>query len=71
MVEIRGPVNALAPLLVLAAGVVPPLGAIAVIVWAHWSGTPWEQLGFVRPASWLCTVVGGLVLGVALTLAAK
>ena len=63
--------NALATVLVLAAGVVPPFGAIAVIVWAYWSRTPWEQLGFSRPASWRWTVAGGLVLGVALKLTAK
>jgi CAAX protease family protein len=50
---------------------VPPLGAIAVLAWAQWSGTPWDALGFGRPASWLITIAGGLALGVALKLVLK
>ena len=49
----------------------PPLGAIAVLAWAQWSGTPWEALGFARPASWLLTIAGGLALGIALKVFTK
>ena len=49
----------------------PPFGALAVLVWAQWSGTPWVALGFARPGSWLWTIVGGIALGAALKLFTK
>jgi len=36
-------------------------GAIVVLVWACWSRTPWRELGFVRPPSWIRSVVLGVV----------
>lgn len=56
----------LATLAVLVAGIVPPLGAVAALIWARWSETPLKELGLRRPGSWLWTIVGGALLGVAL-----
>lgn len=55
-------------ILVILAGnlVVVPLSAILVFVWAHQSGTPLRELGFVRPTSWIRTVLVGLAFGIAL-----
>jgi membrane protease YdiL (CAAX protease family) len=48
-----------------------PLSAILVLVWAWISGTPWRDLGYVRPRSWIATIALGIVFGVALKLAMK
>jgi len=48
-----------------------PLSALLVLAWAWRSGTPWSELGFVRPASWTRTVAAGLALGIALKLVMK
>jgi membrane protease YdiL (CAAX protease family) len=58
----------LATLAVVVAGVVPPFGGVAALLWARWSQTPLDRLGLGRPGSWLWTVIGGLALGVALEL---
>lgn len=42
-----------------------PIGALIVLVWAWRSHTPRRELGFVRPKSWVLTVFGGIVFGVA------
>ena len=42
-----------------------PIGALIVLLWAWRSHTPWGALGFVRPKSWVLTVLGGIVFGVA------
>jgi membrane protease YdiL (CAAX protease family) len=42
-----------------------PVGAILVLVWAWRSHTPWRDLGFVRPRSWVRTAVVGIVFGIA------
>jgi len=47
------------------------LGALLAIGWAALSGTPWRDLGFVRPRNWALTIAGGVVLGVAFKLAMK
>jgi membrane protease YdiL (CAAX protease family) len=41
--------------------VVVPVGAILVLVWARLSRTPWREIGYVRPQSW----IGSLLIGVA------
>lgn len=43
-----------------------PVGAALVLVWAKLSDTPWRDLGFVRPRSWILSVAAGVALGVAL-----
>lgn len=68
----NGPVAWLAALLVLAASaVLGPFKGVPVLLWAWWSRTPWRELGFVRPASWVRTVAVSAVLGVAFKLAMK
>ncbi|MFN2603950.1 MAG: lysostaphin resistance A-like protein [Gemmatimonadaceae bacterium] len=42
-----------------------PIGALIALLWAWRSHTPWHELGFVRPRSWVLTVLGGIVFGVA------
>lgn len=67
-----GPAGVLATLLVLAASaVLGLLKAGPVLLWAWRSRTPWRELGFVRPASWVRTVAVSIVLGVAFKLAMK
>jgi len=37
--------------------------ALLVLAWAKWSRTPYLEIGFVRPKTWLITVSTGVVLG--------
>jgi membrane protease YdiL (CAAX protease family) len=63
-----GPLGVVAILVILFfGGIVPfvPLGAILVLVWAQWSRTPWREIGFARPKSWIATVAAGIVFGIA------
>jgi membrane protease YdiL (CAAX protease family) len=48
-----------------------PLSAILVLVWARISGTPWRDIGYVRPQSWMKTVAIGILFGIALKFALK
>jgi hypothetical protein len=65
-----GPAGILAMLLILFTGnvwvapMVPvPIGATLVLLWAWLSRTPWREIGYVRPASWLRTIALGIALG--------
>ncbi len=61
-----GPLGILAILIILASNVLmAPLGAILVLVWVKISGTPWREIGYVRPRSWMRTIGIGIVFGVA------
>jgi membrane protease YdiL (CAAX protease family) len=61
-----GPLGILAILIILASNVlIAPLGAILVLVWVKISGTPWREIGYVRPRSWMRTIGIGIVFGVA------
>src|SRR5215469_991276 len=51
----------------VASAVFTPAAAVLVLLWAWASGTPWRDIGLVRPESWL----RGLAIGVALGLAEK
>jgi membrane protease YdiL (CAAX protease family) len=68
-----GPLGILAILVIVFTGnivagnVVVPLGAALVLVWARWSRTPWREIGYVRPRSW----IGGLAVGLAFGCAFK
>lgn len=67
--ELRGfgPLGILAILIILAGNFLfPPLSAILVLVWVRLSRTPWREIGFVRPNSWVRTAAIGIVFGVAL-----
>jgi membrane protease YdiL (CAAX protease family) len=44
--------------------VVAPLSAVLVLLWAWRSHTPWRELGFVQPESWIRTATIGSVFGV-------
>lgn len=52
-------------MLVILAGnaIAPPLSAALVLLWAWETGTPWREIGFVRPKSWAGTLALGLALG--------
>src|SRR5262249_58161880 len=69
-----GPLGIVAMLVIVLAGyvsvgnVVVPLGAALALVWTRWSRTPWREIGYVRPASWTCTLAVRLAFRVALPL---
>jgi membrane protease YdiL (CAAX protease family) len=72
--ELRGfgPIGILAILVVLGATTVLPIaGPILVLMWAQRSGTPWREIGYVAPESWLRTVIVGIVFGCAFKLLMK
>jgi uncharacterized protein len=61
-----GLLGILAILVILAGnGLFAPLSAILVLVWVHLSRTPWREIGYVRPRSWVGTVGVGIVFGIA------
>ena len=67
-----GPLGILAILIILAGNmVVTPLSAVLVLVWAWLSRTPWRELGYVRPRSWIGTLAIGLLFGAAFKLLMK
>ena len=67
-----GPLGILAILAILAGNlVVAPLSAILVLIWARRSHTPWREIGYVRPRSWLFSLAVGVVFGIALKLLMK
>jgi uncharacterized protein len=51
--------------------VILPVGAVLVLVWARVSHTPWAEIGYARPRSWLGTVVVGIVFGAAFKIVMK
>ena len=48
-----------------------PFSAILVLIWAWRSRTPWKEIGYLRPKSWLASTAIGIVLGCALKLVMK
>jgi membrane protease YdiL (CAAX protease family) len=48
-----------------------PLSAVLVLVWAWRSGTPWREIGYVRPESWTRSLAVGIALGIGLKLLMK
>ena len=61
-----GPLGILAILIILAGNfVITPLSAILVLVWVKISGTPWREIGYVRPRSWTKTIAIGIIFGIA------
>jgi membrane protease YdiL (CAAX protease family) len=59
-----GPLGILAILAILLGALLPPLGAVLVLLWAWRSRTPWHEIGYTRPGSWVRTVVVGTPLGI-------
>ena len=64
--ELRGfgPVGILAVLLIAAGQIVAPLSALLVLVWTSLSRTPWREIGYVRPKSWIASLAAGIVFGI-------
>jgi uncharacterized protein len=61
-----GPLGILAIIVILAGNlVVAPLSAVLVLAWAWRSHTPWREIGFVRPKSWIGSLAVGVAFGVA------
>jgi len=62
-----GPLGILAILVILLAGNHPfvPLSALLVLVWARWSRTPWREIGYGRPKSWMGSLAIGIAFGIA------
>ena len=48
-----------------------PLSAILVLIWVRLSRTPWREIGYVRPRSWIGSIFIGITLGVAFKFAMK
>jgi membrane protease YdiL (CAAX protease family) len=67
-----GPLGILAILVILAGNlIVAPLSALLVLAWVHWSRTPWREIGYVRPKSWLGSLAAGVLFGSAFKLLLK
>src|SRR4030081_541024 len=66
-----GPLGILAIVIILAGAFIPPLAAILALVWVWLSRTPWREIGYVRPRSWVMTIIGGVAFGCALKLVLK
>ena len=63
-----GPLGILAVLVIFAGNlIVVPLSAVLVLVWSKLSRTPWREIGYVRPRSW----IGGLAVGIGFGVALK
>lgn len=66
-----GPLGIVAFLVIVLSGTVfagrvaVPLGAVLALVWVRWSRTPWREIGYVRPNSWIASLAVGLAFGVA------
>lgn len=43
--------------------VVLPVGAVLVLVWTWRSRTPWREIGYARPRSWMGTLAVGSTSG--------
>ena len=67
-----GPLGVLSGFVILAGNLlVVPLSALLVVLWTRRSHTPWREIGYVRPASWVSSLAVGIVLGGALKLLMK
>jgi membrane protease YdiL (CAAX protease family) len=64
-----GPVGLLAIAVILLPGT--PISAVLVLAWVHLSRTPWADIGYARPRSWLKTVAIGATFGVVFKLMMK
>jgi membrane protease YdiL (CAAX protease family) len=58
-----GPLGLLSILVIVLTSVVKPLGGLLVLLWAWRSHTPWRDIGYVRPRSWLGSLAVGVVFG--------
>lgn len=66
-----GPLGILVILVILLTGniwfrnIVVPVGALLTLLWTRLSRTPWREIGYIRPRSWIGAVGVGIVFGVA------
>ena len=59
-----GPLGILAIIVIfLGNAIFVPGSALLVLLWRHLSRTPWRELGFVRPKSWIRIITLGIILG--------
>jgi uncharacterized protein len=61
-----GPLGLFAVLVIVAGQIVAPLSALLVLAWVKLSRTPWREIGYVRPQSWIGSSVVGIAVGVVL-----
>jgi membrane protease YdiL (CAAX protease family) len=67
-----GPVGVLAILVIVFAGsLVALLGPILILVWVWRSHTPWREIGYTQPKSWIGSLIIGIVFGSAFKLLMK
>ena len=67
-----GPLGLLAiAVIVLVQTILPPLGALLVLVWAWLSCTPWKEIGYASPKSWFQSLALGVAFGISLKFAMK
>ena len=66
-----GPLGLFAILVIFLTSVFKPVSAILVLAWAWRSHTPWREIGYARPKSWLGTLAVGIVFGCAFKLVMK
>jgi membrane protease YdiL (CAAX protease family) len=61
-----GPLGIVAILIILGGNFLfSPLSAILVLVWVHMSHTPWREIGYIRPKSWIVSLGIGIAFGIA------
>jgi CAAX protease family protein len=65
-----GPVGIFTTLVVLLA-ITPWISALLVLLWVHWSRTPWSEIGYRRPVSWVASTLAGIGIGIAFKLMMK
>ena len=61
-----GPLGILAILIIAAGQILAPLSAVLVLVWTRLSRTPWREIGYIRPKSWIGSLALGIAFGIAL-----
>jgi len=66
-----GPLGILAVLVIAAGQIFAPLSAVLVLVWRNLSRTPWRDIGYVRPKSWIGSLVAGIAFGIVFKLVMK
>lgn len=66
-----GPLGILAIFIIVAGQIAAPLSAVLVLVWVKLSRTPWREIGYVRPQSWIGSLVVGVAVGVVLKMLLK
>ncbi len=66
-----GPLGILAFLVIALGGITAAISAVLVLLWAWRSHTPWRDIGYVRPRSWVRSTAIAVILGAAFKLLMK